>query len=153
MRALLIALGNPLRRDDGVAQAAVKMLPLDADVDSRALIQLAPETASEMASYDAVVFLDADAGAKEVRIETVSGESAAPGAITHHFHPVRVVAMSRELFQFAGQAFICRLPASNFGTGEGLSRRARTAARRAASAIEVLLRNMRAVQKPKTLHA
>jgi len=116
MRALVIAIGNPLRRDDGVAHA-VRLPP---GVERRDVLQLTPELAEEIAPYDAVVFIDADASAGELRIEPVNSlPSASP--LTHVSKPAEIVALARALFGFSGGAYACRIPASEFSIGRGLS--------------------------------
>ena len=137
MRALLIALGNPLRRDDGVAQAVLK-LPIAPETESRALFQLTPEVAAELAGFDPVIFIDADASAADVIIEAVNEQSSI-GAFTHFASPSEVVALSRSLFGFAGQAFLCRIPANDFSLGEGSGRRAESFVRLAAERLRDLL--------------
>jgi Ni,Fe-hydrogenase maturation factor len=135
MRTMLIALGNPLRRDDGVAHAALDLMKDSADFVARHISQLTPEIAADFARYDAVVFLDADVGAKEILIEPVeNAPSNAP--ITHVSRPEFVVTLSRGLFRFAGRVFLMHIPAVDFSLGEGLSRRAAISARRAAAALE-----------------
>jgi hypothetical protein len=142
MRAILIALGNPRRRDAGVAQAALRMVGDLPAIESRSLIELGPAVASDIAPFDAVVFLDASPGAKEVRIEAVEEGHALPTPVEEEDRPAATVARARRLFQFAGSAFVCRIPGIDFSSGEGLSRRARASARRAATVLDVLLRKL-----------
>src|SRR5271169_5144401 len=116
MPALVIAIGNPLRRDDGVAHC-VRTPP---GVETRAVLQLTPEIAEEIAGYDTVIFVDADVDASQVRVEAVD---AAPSraALTHASRPSEIVALARSLFGFAGEAYSCRIPVSDLSEGEGLS--------------------------------
>ena len=145
MRVLLISVGNHLRRDDGVAHA-VTQLPGAADFESRALIQLTPEVAEDIAGYDAVIFLDADARAADSNIETLD-ESRSVSALTHVSSPAEIVELSRTLFGFAGQAFLCRIPVDDLSFGEGLSFRAREHAARAARELAILLRDLRSAHR------
>ncbi len=134
MRALLIAAGNSLRRDDGVAHAVLELL----DAEARAVFQLRPELAEDIAGYDTVVFIDADAGAEELSIGAV--DDLPPSRLfTHVSTPAEIVALARSLFDFSGRAFLCRIPVDDLSAGEGLSPRATALAARAAEKLETLL--------------
>ncbi len=126
MSALVIAIGNPLRRDDGVAHL-VKMK----GVEKRAVLQLTPE----IAPYGTVVFVDADVNAEKVRIEPVQ-EAPCPAPLSHVSRPSEVVEMARALFDFSGQAYTCHIPAHDLWVGEGVSRTAKTFAADASREIE-----------------
>ena len=144
MKALFIALGNPLRRDDGVAHAVLELFAADR-VESRRLLQLVPEVAADIAGCSPVVFLDADAAAEEVVLEAV--KETPRGALTHMVAPWEVVALSRMLFGFTGPAFLCRMPANDFSPGEGLSRRTSAFVPRAAQMLKHLLNDRRIAAK------
>ena len=137
-RVLLIALGNPLRRDDGVAQQVLDLLPPRPGLASQAHLQLTPELAPGLAGFDLVVFIDADVRAEELRIELVGQRPARP-ALTHAVDPASVVALAAQLFGFHGSALVCGIPVEDFSPGEGLSMKAATAAAAAARQIEKLL--------------
>lgn len=130
MRTLVIAIGNPLRRDDGVAHHV--LIPPDAD--RRAVLQLTPEMAGEIAGYDSVVFVDADVDAKQVEMEPVD-TVVAPPALTHVSRPPEIVALARALFGFTGRAYACRIPVCDLSEGEGLSPRTATFAQQASRAV------------------
>jgi Ni,Fe-hydrogenase maturation factor len=119
------------------------------------LSHLAPEVANDIAAYDTVVFLDADSDVKELRIQSVDEEES-PMPDSRTSRPAEIVALAREASSFAGRAFVCRIPATDVSAGEGLSRRAKISARRAAAALEGLLREMRAAipsSQPQILRA
>lgn len=139
MRTLLIAIGNPLRRDDGIAQAVLTAMAVPQGVDARALVQLVPEVAADLAAYGRIVFLDADALAPDVIIEPIQ-DCEFLKRDNHVSHPAEIVALARDLFGFSGEAFLCRLPAFDFSAGQGLSRRATRSAQRAAAALEHFIR-------------
>ena len=134
MATLAIAVGNPLRRDDGVAHAVLKRL----DCESRSYLQLTPEVAEEIAGFDTVVFIDADACSAEVRIDPVDEEQSS-SALSHFSSPAEVVALSKALFGFAGRAFLCRIPSADFSCRTGLTRRAKALATQAAEQLRVSL--------------
>ncbi|HUA82507.1 MAG TPA: hypothetical protein VMB85_01515 [Bryobacteraceae bacterium] len=128
MRTLAIAIGNVLRGDDGVAHAALELVE---QMDRRWCFQLTPEHATEIAGYDAVVFIDADTGAGQTMVEPLR-ESPLPPQVTHLWSPAEIVALARALFRFAGRAFVCRIPAEDFSAREQLSPRAAAHAQEAA---------------------
>ena len=142
MRALLIATGNRLRRDDGVAHTVLERLGPARDVQSLALLQLTPEVAEDIAGYDTVVFIDADAGAADLSLEPLD-RLPSPSALTHVARPAEIVELSKALFGFTGRAFLCRIPVEDLSSGEGLSRRASALAAPATRKLEDLLDNMR----------
>ena len=140
MRPLLIACGNPLRGDDGVAASAAALLAVTApDARISVVRQLTPELAAALPGSSPVVFIDAAVDIREIRLEILT---AATGhlLLSHHVHPAAIVNLARDLFDFRGAAFLCRIPASDLRAGVSLSVRARHQARRAAAAVEVLLR-------------
>jgi Ni,Fe-hydrogenase maturation factor len=134
MSALVIAIGNPMRRDDGVAHH-VQTPP---GVERRAVLQLTPEMAEEIAQYNAVIFVDADVNAKQVAMEPV-GKVPAPSPLTHVSNPVDIVALARALFGFSGHAYTCRIPACDLSEGEALSARSSKFAQQAAREIDSVL--------------
>jgi hydrogenase maturation protease len=122
-KLILIAAGNPLRRDDGVAQRALQLLPADLECETRSVLQWTPELAAEIAGYETVVFLDADTHADAVAIQALSA-AAGNSPLTHAANAAEIVALSTALYGFTGRALLCRIPASDFSEGEGLSERA-----------------------------
>jgi Ni,Fe-hydrogenase maturation factor len=134
MPAIVIAIGNPMRRDDGVAHR-VRLMP---GVETRAVLQLTPEMAEEIAPYSTVVFVDADVNAKQVRMEPVDS-APVPPALTHVSRPAEIVAMARTLFRFSGSAYTCHIPVSDLSEGEGISESTQRFARQAGAEIDNLL--------------
>jgi len=132
MSCLIVATGNPLRRDDGVAHAVAALFADDPRVALRRVLQTTPEIAAEIAGYDSVVFVDADLTAPSLMMGPVN-ESALCTSLTHASTPPEIVALSRSLFGFAGTALLCRLPVDDLSSGEGLSRRAKESAALAVS--------------------
>lgn len=118
-RTLLIAIGNSLRRDDGIAHAALGQWSAPG-AEQLSVMQLTPELAETIAPFDTVIFLDADIGANAIKIEPVSRE-ASPPSLSHASSPAGVAALARALYGFQGEALVCRIPAADFSFGEGLS--------------------------------
>jgi len=136
--AILIAIGNPLRGDDGVAHFIADRLPTMRDLVRRNVLQLTPEHAAEIASFNLAIFVDADVDALELRIENIRAEeSRAP--LTHVSTPGQIVAIARNVFAFSGKAYYCRVSASDFAFREGLSRRTALIASKAEGALLALL--------------
>lgn len=134
MAALVIAMGNPLRRDDGAAH----YVHVPRGVYRHATTQLTPEVAQEVARYDTVVFMDADARLTELRIEPVGSERPV-SPLTHVLGPAEVVELARKLFGFSGDAYVCRIPACDLAEGEGLSPAAERFVEQATREIDHLL--------------
>ena len=138
MSILLIAIGNPLRRDDGVAQAVLDLMNPRPRVESRWILQLTPEMAETIGACETVIFIDADVSAAQLSIHLVDQPGLA-AALTHVSTPAEVVALSRSLYGFGGRAWLCRIPVYDLSLGEGLSSDAHALAARAAAELEVLL--------------
>jgi len=117
MRTLLVACGNTLRGDDGAAHTVLESIPPGVNHTVRGVQQLTPELAPEIARFSRVVFIDADAEANALRIEPLK-TTRPRSQLTHAATPEEVVALAAALFGFAGEAFLCRIPARHFGAGE-----------------------------------
>ncbi len=139
MRVALVALGNPLRGDDGAAHRALELLGTIPGAKVLDLIQLGPEVADEIADSDLAVFIDADIEAGEARLTPVGPVPPSPSPLAHALRPEEVVALSRQLFGFQGSAWLCRIPAQEFNAGEGLTPACEANARRAAQLLRRLL--------------
>ena len=123
MKQLWIALGNPLRGDDGAAHHAVELASPGPDIAVRHEIQLTPELAVLIAGAGTVVFVDAAVSGEPAIRET--GEPDGRIGLTHHLAPESLVRLARELFGFRGRAFVCAVPGERFEPGGSLSGRAR----------------------------
>ncbi len=138
---LVLAYGNPLRRDDGVGWVIGDRLAeiLAEDVaDVRVLHQLTPELAEPISRAEWVVFVDA---AETCQVsENLAGLATTtadlPGAIswseiqpgrftaqpfTHQVDPASLLAAAQELFGHAPPAHLLTVTGTDFGYGEGLS--------------------------------
>jgi hydrogenase maturation protease len=124
-RVLIVACGNPLRCDDGLAWRAVEELHrrcFPQEVEIIAQHQLTPELASPVSQVERVLFLDAARFGQpgEFRCEPVLPGHAS-GAFTHDFSPGRILSISRELYGRAPQAFVISLSGECFDHGETIS--------------------------------
>lgn len=138
MPALVIAIGNLLRGDDGAASRVLELLGSRSGVSSRAVLQLTPEIAEGIAPHDTVVFIDADVRVSEPQIDEVNSLPCS-SPLTHVARPAEIVALARSLFGFSGKAYVCRIPVSDFSESQKLSPGTETSARLAACEIERLL--------------
>src|SRR5690242_9270371 len=104
-RILIVAYGNPLRSDDGlawrVAEALQQILPPEAEV--LMLHQLGPEVADSASRSECVIFVDAAAGPGkpgEVQIQELLANKSEPAAsrFCHAFSPANVLSLSAQLY-------------------------------------------------------
>ena len=138
LHTVVLAIGNTLRGDDGVASRVADLLGERSGVEVRRAHQLTPELAEEIAHASAVVFVDADPGAVEARLERlIPSQRRSP--LTHSVTPGELVIMAERLYGFQGVAYLCRVPAERFTEGDSLSEVAEAGARAAAECVLGLL--------------
>ena len=138
MRTLLLACGNKLRGDDAAAHAVLGLIEPGTYHTVRAVHQLTPELAPEIARFSRVVFIDADAGSNALSIEPLRATTPR-SPLTHAATPGEVVALAGALFGFAGEAFLCRVPARAFSAGDAPAPEVLRFAKEAAAEIAKLL--------------
>jgi hydrogenase maturation protease len=141
----VVAYGNPLRGDDGVAWRVAERLEHAGDpVVPLTLQQLTPELALVLCQADGVVFVDADArgtpGAVRVA-ELRAEEGGAAGArLGHDLTPEALLALARGLYGARPRAALVTISGERFEHGETLSPAVRRAVPRAMRAIRRLAR-------------
>ena len=142
MNVLVLGIGNPGRRDDGLGPALVERLAnvssLDPDIalTAEARVQLNIEDADLIRGYDLVVFADATTeGGEPVRIEPLK-PSATVAFSTHEMPPAAVLALCEELYDRAPEAWLLLVRGYDWDIGEGLSNEAE---RNLRGALEALL--------------
>jgi hydrogenase maturation protease len=128
---LVIGYGNALRSDDGVGWHAAALLADDrrlAGVEVLALHQLTPELALDMSRASLVILVDASAegppGAIIVRPlegEDVGAAGGGGGATSHHVGPGVLLAVARDLYGAAPDAFVVSVGTATMELGEELS--------------------------------
>ena len=123
-RALVIAYGNPLRGDDGVAWRVADLLertPIGAEVVR--CQQLTPELAERLGAAPTVIFVDASrdvaAGAVSERAIEPAGEMST--RLSHVCTPASLVALARLLYGTSPAAFEIGIGIADDGPGEDLS--------------------------------
>jgi hydrogenase maturation protease len=138
----VVAYGNPLRGDDGVAWRVVERLERDGDlVVPLTLHQLTPEVALVLSQADGVIFVDARAGTApgSVCCAAVKPQAGAPG-LTHHVSPEAVLALAQSLYGVQPRAALVTIAAESFALAEHLSLAVRRAVPRAVRLIRDLVR-------------
>jgi len=145
-RVLVIAYGNPLRCDDGVAwQAAEEIkrrVPSIAEVVC--VHQLAPELAEEISRAGTVIFLDAtgDGEPGKVACQIVSPDSTQP-RFSHHLSPAQVLTLCDQFYEVRPRGFLISISGESFDHGEGLSPAAINALPQTVAAVSDLLRRLK----------
>lgn len=138
--SLVIALGNPLREDDGVGWAVARAL--GGPVDTRVLVvqQLAPELAQEVSRAGNVVFVDArrDGPAGEVRTMALAPGVAEHG-LTHDLDPATLLYFAKALYGRAPKAWLVSVAGEHFGLGDALSATVERAVPEAAQLVRALV--------------
>ena len=139
-RLLVIGYGNTLRSDDGagprVAEALEQMnLP---EVRTLSCPLLSPELAEPVSEAERVVFVDAAVATRKVELSPVAPASSSQ-LMAHAAEPATVLALARDVFGHAPQAWMLTLPVENMQIGEKLSARTERAVGRATRKIRQLL--------------
>lgn len=147
-RVLILAYGNPLRSDDGVAWRAADALqgrfPLKVEV--MRLHELAPELAESLSRAEWVIFVDAATGPHpgEIEIKELTGAptSAKAPAFAHALNPQAIVSLGAQLYQAHPHVFSATLTGQSFEHGESLSPAIEAALPDFISRIEGLVREL-----------
>ncbi len=129
-RVLVVAYGNPLRSDDGVAWRAADALKDKfpaSEVEILQMHQLAPELAESLSRVEGAIFVDAAPAGQgepgEIHCEELSQTSEGPseGAFAHHLSPGAVIMLARQVYGAVPRAFSVTLTGECFDHGEALS--------------------------------
>jgi hydrogenase maturation protease len=136
VQALVIAVGNRLRADDGVAHRVADLLT---GVTLRRVHQLTPEIAADMQDADTVIFLDADPAADHPSLERILVPCNTAGALSHSMTPETLITMASRLYGFRGEAWLCRLYARDFSPSPEISPEASAQLEPAAQLVRQLL--------------
>ena len=151
---LIVAYGNPLRCDDGIAWRAADELERtlsQQNVEILRLHQLTPEIADAIRDRELVLFVDAaclegnqHGHPGDVRVTEIGKEAAEknpPGQFSHFYSPAHVLGAARELFGASPKAFVITVTGEDFGHGEHLSNAV-------ANALPELLATIRGIIEP-----
>ena len=147
---LIIAYGNPLRSDDGVAWRAAEALRQKFspnEVEIHCLHQLAPEVAETVSKFPRVIFVDAASApaghAGEIRVEKLRNIEAKEST-TQFFHavsPLAVIRLAESLYRVKPRAFSVTVTGESFDHGEVLSPAVASAVPRLVARIDALVRD------------
>lgn len=123
--ALIIAYGNPLRSDDGIAWHVAPELEkyfAGRRVEICCVQQLMPEISETISRCRLVIFIDAAVGglAGEVRCEPIAVGRRVSGG-SHQLTPAESVAIAEVLYGNKPRAFAVTVCGENFEHGEALS--------------------------------
>ena len=124
---LVIGYGNTLRRDDGVGPRVAESIAARAlpGVQALACALLTPELAQPVARSRVVVFVDAAVDApRQVQFRSLEPADSCP-ILAHAADPRTLLALARDLFGHAPEAWWLTIPIEDLGTGEELSALAR----------------------------
>ncbi len=125
---LLIACGNPFRRDDGAGPLlAYRVAHMCRRPDLRVLVrhQLTPDLAAALAEPGVCCALFADACVGEADADVALlrplAEDETPPPLGHHLSPAALLGLARRLYALRPPAWLATIPGNDFGFGEGLS--------------------------------
>jgi|WetSurMetagenome_2_1015567.scaffolds.fasta_scaffold108514_2 hydrogenase maturation protease len=138
----VVAFGNPLRGDDGVAWRVAQELEHSADgAVVLTLHQLTPEVAVVVSQAAGVIFVDAAEGPMPGRVSTCElAPVAAQSTLTHHITPETVLALAQRLYGTCPRAALVTVTAESFAIGEALSTSVKRAVPEAVRAVQQLVR-------------
>jgi hydrogenase maturation protease len=153
-RVVVIAYGNPLRTDDGLAWRAADELQKkfsSPEIEILQVHQLAPELAESISRAHAVIFVDAAAPQPgkthpgEIRIVEIGEHeiNRAPNSALHHqFSAISLLAIARQLYRSCPRAFVATLTGEDFNIGESLSPKIQYALPEFVQRIEKFIRSL-----------
>ena len=152
-RVVVIAYGNPLRGDDGLAWRVAERLKkvfAPSDVEILRQQQLVPELAEPISRAKAVIFLDAAAQTTSFRSGDISiveiGERETARAnespLHHYFSPASLLALAQKLYGATPRAFVATMKGQDFGPGEHLSALVERAIPEFLTRVEKLIREL-----------
>jgi hydrogenase maturation protease len=149
---LVIGYGNTLRRDDGVGPRVADMVEdlRLAGVRTISCPQLTPELADPLSQAGAAVFVDVAADpADRVRMRRLDA-SGSSQVLAHASDPQTLLALSRDVFGRAPDAWMLTVPAEDLAFGEQLSPTARRGVAGAVRAIRALHGRLQARRKSRS---
>ena len=143
-RAIILACGNPLRGDDGIAWHIARCLQCgygDPETEVRCSQQWSPELTERISEANLAIFVDASAALPpgKIRLQAISLSNDSPGAATHSLSPARLLTLANELYgRVPERAFLLTIGGAAFEHGDKLSRPVRSAIPEALAQIRAL---------------
>jgi hydrogenase maturation protease len=124
-RVLVVAIGNPLRCDDGLAWRAADQLKASLSSPDIAIVklhQLTPEIADTISGFNAVVFVDASVAGKPGDLHAEEVHPADQnGGLAHDLTAAGVLALASVLYEKRPRAILVSMAANSFEHGDFLS--------------------------------
>ena len=123
MTVVALALGTPLRGDDGAGPAMARgleaLLPGLEVIEANELL---PEHAEAVSGAEGVLFLDTSVSGSpgEVRVEQLAPRTAR-AAVLHALLPEEILGLARSLYGRAPPAVLVTIAGRDFAFGDGLS--------------------------------
>ena len=120
---LIIGYGNTLRRDDGVGPKVAEAVEALALPGVRALAYplLMPELAEVVSQARVVIFVDAAVDApREVQLRKLTPAESSQ-VMAHAANPATLLALARDVFGHAPEAWWLTIPVEDLGIGEEFS--------------------------------
>jgi hydrogenase maturation protease len=138
MNTLFIGYGNPDRQDDGVAWHVLTRianqlgletspswedpLPSTSEAEFAFNLQLTPEIAEDLTSYDRVCFVDAHTGKIPTNVQMVDvSPEYQTSPFTHHLTPEMLLSMCSSLYNKIPEAILISVRGYEFGFESELS--------------------------------
>ncbi len=122
-RALVIAYGNPLRCDDGIAwRVAEEMRRTKPEIATRCVHQLTPELAEDASHASIVIFVDAsrDGEPGEIGCHPVLADHTSV-KFSHTLEPAQVLGMCNQIYATEPRGFLVSIAGQSFDHGQTLS--------------------------------
>jgi hydrogenase maturation protease len=150
IRILILAYGNPLRGDDGIAWRAAEELSVNFTAPELEIVcvhQLTPEMAEKVSWADAVIFLDAAEKGEpgEVRC-TPLVEPFGDVRFSHQLSPVAILALAKQLYGASPLAYSVTLTGQYFDHGDTLSSTAAAALPHLVAKVNALVHQLMTAQ-------
>lgn len=146
---LIIGYGNTLRGDDGVGPKVAEAVEALQLPGVRTLIcqQLSPEHADPISQAQLVIFVDAAVDApNEVQLRTLKPNESSQ-LMAHAADPRTMLALARDVFGHAPEAWWLTIPAVKLGFGSDLSPETEAGCRAAIRHIQSLARHSALVEE------
>lgn len=142
---IILACGNPLRGDDGIALHIACCLQngyCDPEMEIRCAQQWTPELAERISKADLAIFVDASAAISPgaIQLRPVSSAKDWPGATTHSLSPAQLLTLASELYEKVPEkAFLLTIGGESFEHGQEFSQPVRRAIPAALTQIRALV--------------
>lgn len=143
--SMILACGNPLRGDDGVALHIACCLQQgygDPETEIRCAQQWTPELAERISKTDLAIFIDASATLTpgEIQLIPLASSEDRTAVTTHSMDPATLLGLAHELYGSAPErAFLLTIGGESFEHGNQFSRAVRQAIPEALTRIKALL--------------